>query len=179
MNVSLVGISHDGGKLDEVKRLYFEAFPVEERRPWENLMRLVAAEQKYQIDIIKADNCFAGFITSWTFDEFVYIEHFAVLGDRRGAGIGAASLSAFLSRQSLPVVLEVEPRESGELACRRIGFYQRQSFKLCDDFDYLQPPYSEGLPSVKLKLMIYPATVPATTLYLSRVSHQLHRQVYG
>ena len=53
----------------------------------------------------------------------------------------------------MPVVLEVELPEEGEMAKRRIGFYKRHGFKEYPEFHYIQPPYSPDLSSLEMMIM--------------------------
>ena len=82
-----------------------------------------------------------------------YIEHFAVSHDRRGNGTGQNALRALMEMMPASYVLEVEPKETGDIARRRIGFYSKLGFTPREEFDYLQPPYDDGLPEVPLTLM--------------------------
>lgn len=155
---------------DRLKDIYVEAFPPEERREWDDMPVNDDAFAFYALidngrdsifeivdnldkswckpDLFNCPECVVGLVTVWHFDAFRYIEHLAVSPSQRGRGIGAGVLSALEG----PLLLEVEPEETGEIACRRIAFYQRNGFHLLDA-DYVQPPYSPGLPEVPLKLM--------------------------
>lgn len=157
------------------RNLYHGAFPPEERRPWnqiEHAGELMPPEFGMTMVMLGKKPC--GFITSWNFGRFTYVEHFAVDPSSRGHGVGARALREFVSRQHCPVVLEVEPESAGEMARRRIGFYKRCGFKLFDDYDYIQPPYSDGLPSVPLKLMSTDASLDPSV-----IASTLHAKVYG
>lgn len=91
----------------------------------------------------------------------------------RGSGIGAEILR-LLAAEGPPLLLEVEhPKGPGSIEQRRIEFYRRNGFRLLD-YDYVQPPYAPGLPSVPLLLM---STDPALDPALA--ARTLHREVYG
>lgn len=153
--------------------LYIDAFPPEERRPWEGIVN-PASEAGPRLHIISLpDGTAAGFVTVWIFDGFVYVEHLAVAPSARGGGIGAAVLSELVKIYALPIALEVEPPcDENPMAARRIGFYRRCGLDVLD-FDYIQPPYSENLPSVPLLLM---ATEGAPEP--SIIASTLHKEVY-
>lgn len=110
----------------------------------------------------------AGFITYWTFDSFVYVEHFAVGEKVRGGGLGGKALQEFRKMMARPVVLEVERPGSNDMADRRIAFYRRNGFHTIDSYEYMQPPYAPRLPEVPLLLMcdtpdaVSPAEIDAT-----------------
>ncbi|MBD5244598.1 MAG: GNAT family N-acetyltransferase [Barnesiella sp.] len=162
-------------RIDCVKKIYLSSFPEEERRPWHELMRLTdSVGGPFGFYIVNYGKRPAGLITAWAFPEFTYIEHFAIDSSCRGKGVGARILKEFVKKQSNPVVLEVEPESDGPLARRRIGFYKRCGFIAFPDFNYVQPPYAPGLPSVSLMLM-----ATSADLNLNKVASTLHARVYG
>lgn len=160
--------------VEAVRKLYFDAFPPEERRPWESLVSPAAYAAGPVLRTLTSDNDFFGFVSYWNFGSFIYIEHLAVDSSLRGGGIGAKALALLSEATALPIVLEVEhPSPDNPMAERRIGFYRRNGLDILP-FDYIQPPYAPGLPEVPLLLMstdssIDPAVVSAT----------LRREVYG
>ncbi len=81
---------------------------------------------------------FAGFFTHWTFDRFVYGEHFAVDSALRGQNLGTETIQAFLALHTLPVVLEVEMPDEPD-AIRRIHFTNATASKV------VQHPYAQPL----------------------------------
>ena len=164
-----------GNALERVHEIYMEAFPPEERRPWDSILAMLdSVGSPFSLTVAMSGCKVVGFITSWQFDRFVYIEHFAVDSAMRGKKIGARVLREFVRECRKPVVLEVEPIESGETARRRIGFYGRCGFHAFHDFTYIQPPYAPGLPSVPLTLMSNSREVN-----LDEVTAALHSRVYG
>lgn len=172
-DIQLVKLSADQAAQSGLRQIYEEAFPPQERRPWELIDHL---PEEFSIYGIKCDGVLKGLITLWKFEgEIAYIEHFAVDSAMRGAGIGASTLAAVRQIASpLPIVLEVEPEGSSPDAARRIGFYRRNGFVDFADFDYIQPPYSPRLPPVKLTIMASDSTVDPRA-----VAGRLHRSVYG
>lgn len=160
-----------------VKMLYYNSFPVEERRPWESVLAMLSQKDSpYNVYVILRDDAFAGFISWWKLGRFVYIEHFAVKMEMRGDGVGSKSLRRFVDAVQMPVVLEVELPQCGELARRRIAFYSRNGFTAHPHFDYVQPSYGAGLPSVPLMLM---TTNAPYGLNLQHVVMEIHQMVYG
>lgn len=153
-------------------RLYTDSFPPEERRPWGEILS-PASSQGPHAEAIIVDDAFAGLVTTWDLGRWIYVEHLAVDPSLRGRGTGAALLSLLRSRSGRPVVLEVEPPAADNpMAERRIGFYARNGFSVLD-YDYIQPPYSPGLPSVPLLLM---STDPDDDA--AGIARALHREVY-
>ncbi len=155
----------------DVYRIMQASFPEDEYRPYEEQLALLQ-EPEYRIyaliaegqeavtgpDVEKADSgtekrLLTGFLAVWEFDLFVFIEHFAVDASLRGNGTGSAMLQKLVERYQKPICLEVELPET-ELACRRIGFYERNGFVL-NKHPYMQPPISEGKAPVPLWIMTY------------------------
>ncbi len=159
--------------LNQFKDIYEASFPVDERRPWENLKKMITGKHEYfRAYSIIVNSQFVGFITVWEFPEAIYIEHFATDSSLRGLGIGSEALRKLTSSASLPVVLEVEPADSSDTARRRIAFYRRHGFRDLPDFKYIQPPYSAELSPLPMTLMIHGDLEPETARRL------LYRHVY-
>lgn len=173
IDLQLVKLSTDDAARAGLRRLYEDSFPPEERRPWEALASL---PEEFSVFGIVCGGTVCGLITIWRFEgEMAYIEHFAVDPAMRGSGIGASVLAAVRQTASpLPIILEVEPEGSTPEAARRLGFYRRNGFIDFPDFNYIQPPYSPGLPSVRLTLM-----ASDSTMDLEAATRRLHRSVYG
>ena len=115
-----------------------------------------------------------GLLTTWHFEEFIYIEHFAIDPALRSQGYGSEALKTFIHEQGKPLVLEAEP-PTDEMTHRRIRFYERIDLTLYD-YPYIQPAYTEESLPVKLRLM---GTIDTETIPLDKVSDTLHREVYG
>ena len=115
-----------------------------------------------------------GLLTTWHFEEFIYIEHFAIDPTLRSQGYGSEALKAFIHEHGKPIVLEAEP-PTDAFSIRRIKFYERIGLTLYD-FPYMQPAYTEDSHPVELRLM---GTLDTETTPLPLVSQILHREVYG
>lgn len=155
--------------------VYLDAFPIDEQRPIEDIARLIAHDQRFvAYALTDTAGGFIGMLTTWYFEEFVYIEHFAIVPTLRSRGYGGEALQAFMRAQSKPVILEAEP-PTDELTCRRIRFYERCGLTLYD-YPYTQPAYTSESKPVTLRLM---GTLDTTATPLAQVSATLHREVYG
>jgi len=142
---------------DSFFNLMEEAFPSVERRSYEDAKKLLC-EELYNIIVDKDENDnITAFIASWEFNDFNYIEHFAVEGKIRGNGIGTSMLQAYLNKSNKPIFLEVELPEN-DVSLRRIEFYKRLGFHL-NNFEYLQPPMQKQHDFLPLKVMSYPRSV--------------------
>lgn len=95
-----------------------------------------------------------GFIALWDFDDFVYLEHFAVDPSKRNGGYGKQLMSYVLNLYASKLIcLEVEP-PLDEIKTRRIQYYQRLGFYLYDQV-FTQPALSKGYPCTELMTMTY------------------------
>lgn len=161
--------------LNQVEKTYLLSFPESERREFELLKQLIAGEPRFRVNVLLKNNEYAGFITSWDFPEFSYVEHFAIDESARNGGIGGKAMQHYLNTNPLPVVLEVEQPED-EMSKRRIVFYQRLGFKL-DHHAYRQPPYRPGGEWLDLVLMSY-GNIDLDKLY-EDVKNNLYIHVYN
>ena len=153
---------------------YTSSFPLDEQRPTASIAALLTSEERFTaMVLLDKDDSFVGILTTWTFDTFIYIEHFALHPALRSQGNGSIALQVFIQRNTLPIILEVEP-PTDTLTQRRVSFYERCGLRLYDH-PYIQPPYSPGLSPVPLQLM---GTL-SDTYPLKKMAAILHREVYG
>lgn len=179
---------------DQIEHTYTTSFPEAERRPFPLVRRLACENPAFTVYALlkeslppspqtgaigeseeKKRDTYVGFITAWTFEEFTYIEHFAIDESARNGGIGGKALKQFLAISQAPIVLEVEI-PTDELSKRRIGFYERLGFVL-DMHLYYQPPYQKGGETLEMRLMTHGAIDLAAAF--EPVKETLHTQVYG
>ena len=142
-------VSVDVSDFDIVFQIMDKAFPNTEMRTYEGQKKLFEIPN-YSVLMNEEKTAF---IAKWDFNEAVYIEHFAVSDSLRGNGIGKEMLKEFLNTTDGRVFLEAEPPE-GELARRRIGFYERIGFVL-NQYYYLQPSYRNNEEPIELNIMTY------------------------
>ncbi len=166
--------SCETGILTFIRSVYEASFPQDERRPFNECIGLLSTPH-YGMEAVFLDDAPAGFIAFWRLREYVFIEHFAMSAGVRGRGAGSAALREFMRRHAGPVVLEVELPESGENARRRIAFYERLGFSLCDA-EHVQPPYTPQGRSVPLRFMSCPG--PLDTPSLNAFREALFTHVY-
>ena len=173
MDTKIITTSDTAG-FSLVERLLTEAFPEDERRPLDAFRRLADHDGRFSVILLSDGAVTAGFITVWDFDGFRYVEHFAIISAMRGGGLGGEAIRNFVAADPMPVILEVEPSGSNDMADRRIAFYERCGFTGHRDFEYIQPPYSPGLPEVPLMLMTSDKGVD-----LGTTAGEIRRRVYG
>ena len=87
----------------------------------------------------------------WRFDDFAFLEHFAVAPTARNCGLGTRLLTELSRLLGCCICLEAELPDT-PIAARRIEFYRRAGFTYHDD-PYVQPPISQGKQPVPLRLM--------------------------
>lgn len=161
--------------LDKIEKTYNDSFPASERRAFSLLRDLVRDEGYFHVYVLLRDDLYVGFITAWTFDDFIYVEHFAIDESARNGGIGANAMKQFFALCDRPVVLEVEmPVE--EMSRRRVGFYERLGYVL-DHHIYQQPPYRKGEEWLEMRLMTY-GEIDLEQSF-EKVKNLIHEKVYG
>lgn len=142
----------------QLLKIYNEAFPEDERRAYEDekdLERFIGEHHvKFHGFSVKDGDLYLGFLTYWTFKDYVYVEHFALAPQYRGKNIGRKMLHHLFEEVSQNVLIEVEHPDTEE-AQRRIKFYEQNGFRLRGEFEYIQPPYSEGKQAVPMQLMTH------------------------
>ena len=139
------------------QELFEEAFPEQERPPFSSL----------RDDPV-------GILTYWTFDELVYVEHFAIDEELRNQGLGKAVFLNFLSQQQEQVVLEVELPNTEE-ADHRLEFYASMGL-FQNPQPYVQPSYHNDNRTVPMILM---SKYELDDDEFSEIRNLLHREVYG
>ncbi len=108
-------------------RLYLEAFPASERKPFA-LLRRMSREGTADFWNLEADGRFAGLAFVIRGDGIVLLDYFAVAKNKRGGGVGTAALAALLDRYRGGFFLEIEStlEEAKNAAQRR----KRKAFYL-------------------------------------------------
>ncbi|MDD6735846.1 MAG: GNAT family N-acetyltransferase [Clostridiales bacterium] len=166
----------DNKDFDEVFSIMEMSFPSDEYRTY-NEQRSLLDNREYSVYVLKReDGRLKAFIAVWEFDDFAFIEHFAVNPDCRNEGIGAAMLKELSEKfTGKTLCLEVELPDS-EMARRRIGFYNRNNFFI-NDYPYTQPPISKGKRSIPLCIMTYGGRIDKHQF--ETIKNVLYKRVYG
>lgn len=137
--------------LDRIEKTYNDSFPEVERRAFALVRELIKGESSFSVYVLLLKNRYVGFITAWEWDDFAYVEHFAIDESARNGGIGGEAMKRFFQRCEKPIVLEVEIPVD-DISRRRVGFYERLGFVLSDR-KYFQPPYRPGESWFEMRLM--------------------------
>lgn len=160
--------------LDEIRETYVNAFPPGERRDFTLTRSFIEDNPYYHLQVVYLSGQYAGFISFWQFEKFIFAEHFAINPVLRNQGIGAQIMKELQRLGDRSIVLEVEEPED-ELTRRRVDFYIRLGFTL-DTHYYEQPPYRKGDLYIPMKLMAYGELDLATSF--SEVKKTLYREIY-
>lgn len=132
------------------KELFESAFPEKERPPFGELKERNQANFHFLVATIDDDEPI-GILTYWIFDDFAYVEHFAIAKEYRNKGLGKAVMLNFMIQHQDQVVLEVE-RPITEQAEHRLEFYTDLGFTQ-NPQDYIQPSYYENELAVPMIMM--------------------------
>ncbi|AZZ58148.1 GNAT family N-acetyltransferase [Riemerella anatipestifer] len=137
-------------KLQEICQSYINTFPKDERRD-EAGFRALARKEFFPIrEIIRGEDS-VGYIIVWDLSLCLFVEHFEIYTSFRNQNLGSQVLN-YLKNKFPLVILESEPDSLGELASRRLNFYQRNGFVILDK-SYIQPAYSKDKIPVNMYLL--------------------------
>lgn len=158
-----------------VEQLLHDSFPLAERRDDEAQRDNTDHNPRFTCYFISDDELPVGLITAWNLDGFYYLEHLATTPLIRNRGYGKQIIQQIKDLLPGVIVLEVEHPED-EMSRRRIGFYQRCGFQLCEK-EYIQPPYREGGEEVPFFLM-YSGTDSIDDAF-DTICQRIYKEVYG
>ena len=119
----------------QIWRLYRQAFPREERKPFAIIRRMYRMG-KTDVWVLRRGGAFAGFATTINGDGLVLLDYLAVSERQRGRGAGSAALQALTEAYpGCGLFVEIEsafcPGEEQAQKQRRRLFYQRAGFASC------------------------------------------------
>lgn len=128
-------------QLGKVYTLISTGFPIYEQRTAEQLGEALS-DNRYHFRAYLEDGEVVAILAFWKMPTYVYIEHFAVIDESRGKGVGSQILKSFKEEmKALPVILEIDPLTS-DVARKRCEFYTQLGFVL-NDFPHKHPAYRE------------------------------------
>lgn len=162
-----------------VESLLHESFPEEERRDdnaqRENTDHNPLFTTHLITDEIEGKIVNVGIVTTWSFNDFHYVEHLATSPEVRNQGYGKQIMSAVKEKLHGLIVLEVE-EPLDEMTKRRVNFYRRNGFNLCN-MNYIQPAYRPDGVCVPLKIMYY--GIDNLDQDFDKVKRTLYKEVYS
>ena len=121
-----------------IKRLYREAFPRYERKPF-GIIKAMAKKGKTDLWYFEDEGGFAGLAATINGPDAILIDYLAVARKRRGTGVGTRMLGTLLEHyKDYGVFLEIEEldenAENSTERVRRREFYLRQGFEPMNTF---------------------------------------------
>ena len=156
-NIKLEQLSkNDKNILAVATKLYDQAFPYLEKRN-ESEQQRVMSKSNYHFDIITDEGKFVGILAYWKNDNFIFIEHFAVLPELRGRGYATGALNILKNQNDCNIILEIDPPVD-EVSRKRFAFYQKCGFVM-NSHDHTQAKYHLGDSDLKLKILSYPRQI--------------------
>lgn len=158
-----------------VEQLMHTAFPKKERRCIQQQRDYSDYNPLFCNNIVLENKVPIGMISYWAMDGFFYIEHFAIDPSLRNSGYGRRVLDTLKAQMPLPIVLEVE-LPTNEMSIRRINFYKRAGFELCEK-SYMQPPYHKG--DSYLPMLLMTSSHIDMDIHFERIRNILYKEVYG
>lgn len=127
--------------------VYTVSFPIFEQRT-EVQQQDAFQNSCYHLDCYMESDCFVGFIAYWEFENYIYVEHFAIHPAERGRGLGGIILKELIASGDKRVLLEIDPVVD-EVSSARLRFYKSLGFEE-NPFSHIHPAYREGFLSHNL-----------------------------
>lgn len=162
-------------EFDQIFAIMEASFPTDEYRTYD-AQRALLDNPQYTIYVLpdSSSKSIMAFITVWQFEDFAYIEHFAVNPSYRNGGLGSNILHEINDLLMCQLCLEVELPET-DFAKRRIAFYKRNGF-FVNDYPYIQPPYSKD--KNPLPLLIMTSNDGISKDRFEMMKERVYREVY-
>ena len=111
-----------------IKTIYAEAFPKCERKPFSIILSHHESGRGSILKITQGGEL-VGFFFTYFFRDFAMVDYFAIHKDHRNCGIGERAIALLRDEYAdRRIFLEIEDPDSGEMAARRLGFYERCGF---------------------------------------------------
>jgi len=115
-------------------RLYLEAFPASERKPFLRILKKRKTGGTQMLTIESDGGEFLGLAFTICYKDRVLLDYFAICKDKRSAGIGTKALELLLERyRDYRFILEIEttgaPVKDLDIRRRRKDFYLRNGMK--------------------------------------------------
>ncbi|MBR1517420.1 MAG: GNAT family N-acetyltransferase [Bacteroidales bacterium] len=155
------------------KDLFESAFPEEERPPFGRLKKRNNSRFHFLVATTEDDDEPIGILSYWRFDDFTYVEHFAIAEELRNQGLGKAVFLNFVSQQTQQIVMEVEPSHD-EMSDHRIEFYASMGF-VQNPQPYEQPSYHGDSRRIPMIIM---SKLPLDDDEFEEVKRQIYSEVY-
>lgn len=134
------------------REIYDISFPIFEQRT-EQQQTDAFADSRYHLDCYTGNEPgrLQGFIAYWRFEDYTYVEHFAIHPDERGKGLGGQILSNLIEQESGRVLLEIDP-VMDEISAARLRFYRSYGF-VENPYAHIHPAYRKEYPDHSLVVL--------------------------
>ena len=127
-------IDENTKNLEDIKQLYMDAFPFEERIPF-YIMVSVGNDRGVEFLSIYDDDTWLGFIHTLVGEKLSYIFYFAIDGSLRQSGYGSKIIREY-KKMHPKLSLAIEPIEEGsdniKQRKKRLAFYEKNGFETLD-----------------------------------------------
>ncbi len=143
---------------EAAQALYEAAFPRIEKRDEAEQARAMA-NPAFRYCLITDGSELDGIMTYWETPDFIYVEHFAILPEKRNRGKATEALGLLKARANKPIILEIDPPVD-EISERRYAFYRRNGFVM-NPYRHIQAKYRPDDAELELKILAYPIEVTA------------------
>lgn len=127
-------IDENTKNLEDIKQLYMDAFPFEERIPF-YIMVLVGNDRGVEFLSIYDDDTWLGFIHTLVGEKLSYIFYFAIDGGLRQSGYGSKIIREYKKiHPKLSLAIEPIEEDSDNIKQRkkRLAFYEKNGFETLD-----------------------------------------------
>ena len=141
---------------DEFFSMLESDFCLDERKTKANEIKAFD-DKNFSPNFIYENGELVGYVCYWEFENFLFIEHFAILSKMRGTGCGSRFLKEFSDKSNKTIVLEVELPKT-ETAIKRIKFYERLGY-VVNEYPYTQPAYQPESNPVEMFVMSFGKTL--------------------
>jgi GNAT superfamily N-acetyltransferase len=159
-------LKYDNLNADQKKnfeRIYLEAFPSNERRDFNLLIKGIKSRNYFMFALVIESNVSAiACIYSPKNNSFALLDYFAVDSNLRGNGIGSIFFRKLVennSKHTWNLLLEVEDPlfdNDDQIKTKRIQFYENNGAKLILNYDYILPDLDGSGKTTQMKIMIVP-----------------------
>lgn len=118
----------------------------------------ILQDNEYKFNIICDSDQWLGIICFWEFNQFIYIEHFAINAQLRNKQYGQRTLQLLRKEYAdKKLILEIDPLVD-DIAKRRKAFYERCGF-VANTFKHIHLPYRPGFAGHELIVMSSPSFI--------------------
>lgn len=137
--------------------IYRTSFPLNEQRTLEH-QETALLSSAFHFDCYHDGEQLIGFTGIWEFDDYLYVEHFAINPDLRSGGWGSKILSEIQKSTKKTIILEID-EVIDEISSRREQFYMRLGFVPNPYKHPLHRYQTEYHTDALLQIMTYPAAI--------------------